>query len=102
MPSENVYVLRRATFDFVFFPETRMLELLFKKRIKSKVVLRKAVGFFEKSKRYIRMLLRNYIFTSRDMSTYFFSIQSRVFKKVIVLRNIRTRKKTFRINISYL
>ena len=50
MSSENVYVLRRATFDFVFFPETRMFELLFKKRIKSKVVLRKAVGFFEVEK----------------------------------------------------
>ena len=35
---------------FIVFPETRMLELLFKKRIESKVVLRKAVGFFEVEK----------------------------------------------------
>ena len=36
--------------SFVFSPQTSMFELLFKKRIKSKVVLRKAVGFFEVEK----------------------------------------------------
>ena len=50
MAIETVYVLRRATFGLLFFPETKLLELLFKKRINSKVVLRKAVGFFEVEK----------------------------------------------------